>query len=1174
VDKPSSSTPWQEQLAAGSPELPKTTSTTGRLIQTIGSAAACGFILCIFEWCKHELFPNLGTLASQAATILAVTLLVTAISISLLKREKRRRHEMASKEMRYRLLFHKSLIGAYRATVDGRVLDCNVAFCRMLGYSAREELIGQSVDITYFNEGGRAGFIEQLQAEGEVTNYEERLRRKDGSVLWVLVSAALVTDEVGKGPVIKGTMTDITEQVNTQQENRRLSDIVRYSEDAIASVSMTGMIQTWNAGAERMSGYSAAEVLGKPISIITPPDQADDTAEILERLKRECRIENRELVRVRKDGQRVTLQLSVSPITDREGNIVGASTIARDITDKKHTEAALQQSEEQYRMLFEGNAIAMWVYDRKTLRYLAVNEAAIKQYGYSREEFLTMKLPDIRLAEDVPALLQEVAKEKPGVHNAGIWRHRRKDGTILSVEIISHDLIFDGTDANLVAAYDVTERKRSEVVMRQSEEQYRLLFESNPTAMYVYDRRTLGILAVNKAAIEQYGYSEQEFLAKTIADIRPAEDIPQLLQDVAAHTSGLQKRGIWRHRRRNGSNFDVEIVCHGLDFHGTNSILVAAHDVTERKRAEDAVKQAEAKYRGIFENAVVGIFQSRPDGRFISVNRALANMHGYESPEALLADVSRAGPKLMVDPSGMAKLAEEAEVRGAVRGAELEIYRKDGTRRWVRINLRVIRDASGKVVLREGTVEDITEHKAAQERVQFLAFYDALTELPQRALLKDRLEIAMAGARRRHEKIALLFIDLDRFKAINDGFGHSFGDVVLKEIAKRLKGCTRESNTLARIGGDEFIIMLCNLKDPADAVLAADQVMEAMNASFTIQGRSVNVGCSIGISIFPEHGTDGEIMIHNADVAMYAAKDSGRGNVRIFTDEMNAQTVERLTMDNDLRLAIDREEFSLVYQPQMDMEYGRITGFEALIRWKHPEIGMIPPGRFISIAENNGLILPIGEWVLRTACMQARRWQDEGLRAVPMAVNVSAVQFCQGGFLGLIRRVLQETGLAPEYMELEITESLLLSDEELTRSVLRELKTMGVKLSIDDFGTGYSCLSYLKHYPVDRLKIDQSFVRDCVADRDDAAITASIISMAHSLHLKVVAEGVEKESQMSFLRQHRCDEIQGYYFSKAIPANEAASLLQSETDFGQVGDGIAFEKLFWPTPANYSGRPH
>jgi EAL domain-containing protein (putative c-di-GMP-specific phosphodiesterase class I) len=346
---------------------------------------------------------------------------------------------------------------------------------------------------------------------------------------------------------------------------------------------------------------------------------------------------------------------------------------------------------------------------------------------------------------------------------------------------------------------------------------------------------------------------------------------------------------------------------------------------------------------------------------------------------------------------------------------------------------------------------------------------------------------------------------------------------------------------VARVAGDEFLILLRSV-DLADAAIAADRVMEMMNTSFLIQGRSLKVSCSIGVSLFPEHGEDGETLIRNADAAMSSAKDAGSGIVRFFTDEMNVQAAERLKMDKDLSAALARGEFFLVYQPQFEIESKRITGFEALTRWQHPDMGLIPPDKFIPIAENNGLILPLGEWVLRTACSQARRWQDAGLLAVPVAVNVSAIQFHQEGFPSLIRQVLQETHLQPQYLELEITESLLVSKGDATLSVLKELKNMGVKLAIDDFGTGYSCLSYLKQFPVDKLKIDRSFVRHIVVDWRDAAIASAIINMARSLHLKVIAEGVENEAQRSFLQAHRCDEVQGYYFSEPISADEAALL--------------------------------
>jgi len=419
----------------------------------------------------------------------------------------------------------------------------------------------------------------------------------------------------------------------------------------------------------------------------------------------------------------------------------------------------------------------------------------------------------------------------------------------------------------------------------------------------------------------------------------------------------------------------------------------------------------------------------------------------------------------------------------------------------------------------------------------------------------------MASARRRAERMALLFLDVDRFKLINDSLGHSVGDLLLQEVADRLKKWGRAQDTVARIGGDEFLIALTTVKDIPDAAIAAERIMDVMNSEFVIQDRAFSVNCSIGISIFPEHGADAETLIKNADAAMYCAKEAGRNTFRFFTDEMNAQATERLTLEHSLRSALDRRELFLLYQPQMDVTTGKIIGFEALLRWQHPELGLVPPDRFIRIAENSGLIVPIGEWALRTACQQARKWQENGLPLVPVAVNVSALQFRQEGFRELIQRVLRDTGLAAEYLQLELTESLLLSNVDLTFPVLQHLKEMGIELVIDDFGTGYSSLSYLRQFPVNKLKIDRSFVKHLRVNPDDAAITAAIISLAKNLNLRVVAEGVESEEQMSFLRQHYCDEIQGYYFSRPLPADEAARRLgtvagrASAANTAQRGDG-------------------
>jgi diguanylate cyclase (GGDEF)-like protein/PAS domain S-box-containing protein len=534
-------------------------------------------------------------------------------------------------------------------------------------------------------------------------------------------------------------------------------------------------------------------------------------------------------------------------------------------------------------------------------------------------------------------------------------------------------------------------------------------------------------------------------------------------------------------------------------------------------------------------------------GTIIWVNRAFTTMTGYGQEE-----IVGKNPNLL--NSGEQPESYYAELwstilSGKVWKGEIVNRRKDGTTYTEEMTITPVslEDTGNPTNTYFIAIkQDITQRKAAEKQIQFLAYYDALTGLPNRTLLQDRLSKALAGARRRKDKVALLFLDLDGFKTINDSLGHSVGDLVLQEVAERLKRFAREQDTVARVGGDEFLIVLTAVKDAADAAVAAERLMHAMTVELVIQGRSLSISCSIGIGIFPEHGTDGETLIKNADAAMYCAKESGCNSFRFFSEGMNAEAMERLTLEHGLRLALEKRELFLVYQPQMDIATGKTTGLEALLRWQHPELGLVRPDKFIRIAENSGLIIPIGEWVLRTACSQARKWQDEGLLAVPVAVNVSAVQFRQEDFCELIGRVLWETGLAPQYLEMELTESLLLSNAHVTLSVLQNLRAMGLKLAIDDFGTGYSSLSYLRQFPVSKLKIDRSFIRDVAVNPDDAAITTAIIGMAKSLNLKVIAEGVEDEAQMSFLRARQCDEIQGYYFSKPLVVEKVADKLRGD----------------------------
>jgi diguanylate cyclase (GGDEF)-like protein/PAS domain S-box-containing protein len=473
----------------------------------------------------------------------------------------------------------------------------------------------------------------------------------------------------------------------------------------------------------------------------------------------------------------------------------------------------------------------------------------------------------------------------------------------------------------------------------------------------------------------------------------------------------------------------------------------------------------------------------------------------------------------------------------------------DGTERVVHEQAEITFDKTGKAVYMAGTVQDITERKQAVESIVHMAYHDLLTGLPNRALLTDHLCLMLAAAQRRKILAAVLFIDLDRFKLINDTMGHSKGDEVLKAVAARLKKRTRESDTLARQGGDEFILLVQGLDRVEDITKVAENIFSALKEPFKYEGNIFSITVSMGVSIYPNDGEDADTLIKNADIAMYAAKDEGRNNFQLYNASMNESIAKRLRLENKLRKALDNDEFLLHYQPQVDSTSGEVIGIEALVRWQDPKEGLISPGEFIPIAEDTRLIIPIGEWVLRTACAQNKMWQDEGLKQMTMSVNISTHQFTQKDFITTVERILQETKLDPKYLELELTESIIMEGIETTIERLHALKAMGIRLSIDDFGTGYSSLEYLKRMPIDMLKIAQTFVRDITSDPNDVAIASATIQLAKSLQLEVIAEGVETREHLKLLNDLQCTRIQGYLFSKPLPSHEIEKCLKKEWRF-------------------------
>jgi diguanylate cyclase (GGDEF)-like protein/PAS domain S-box-containing protein len=485
------------------------------------------------------------------------------------------------------------------------------------------------------------------------------------------------------------------------------------------------------------------------------------------------------------------------------------------------------------------------------------------------------------------------------------------------------------------------------------------------------------------------------------------------------------------------------------------------------------------------------------------------------------------------------------------------LIRRDGVEAAIEDSAAPIHDRRGHVTGAVIVFHDVTSARALALRTTYLAHHDSLTDLPNRILLNDRLRQALAMAHRRQQKVAVLFLDVDRFKHVNDSFGHDAGDRLLKTVAQRLLASVRGSDTVSRQGGDEFVIVLSGVTHSEAAATIADKILAALRAPLQIDQHDVHITGSIGIVTYPEDGTDAETLLKRADFAMYQAKDFGRDNYQFFMPEMNERELDRQAIKNELRGALQRKEFELYYQPKMNLRTGMIIGVEALLRWHHPERGLVPPVQFIPIAEECGFIVPIGSWVLREACRQARAWQDSGLPHLQIAVNVSAVELRAKNFVSGVRAILLETGLEPRFLELELTETFLMQDSTSTAAVLHALKDMGVRLALDDFGTGYSSLSYLKRFPISTLKIDQSFVRDLTTDADDASIVCAVISMGKSLHMRVVAEGVETPEQLAFLQQQICPEGQGYHFSQPLAAAALDQLVRRASQPGTAGTNAA-----------------
>ena len=700
---------------------------------------------------------------------------------------------------------------------------------------------------------------------------------------------------------------------------------------------------------------------------------------------------------------------------------------------------------------------------------------------------------------------------------------------------------------------DVTEHRQFEDALRRSEARYK---ESQRLAHLANWEWTLGtneqwwsdelyrILELEPGAIEP---SFERFIEFVHPEDRPAIESGKRALSIETNLQDDSEIRLIVGDKLKVIEMLVEIQC-GADGK-PEAVVGTIHDVTERRQLENRLRESESRYSKTVRIAAVGIAHVAVDGRFLWANPHLLDLLGYTEDELLdltVRDVSHPEDLYVAGPERPRLHSGEIEHMKF----EKRYLRKDGTTIWARVTSTVMRADDGSILHDVSIVEDISDRKAAEERIRYLAAHDDLTGLPNRTLFAELVSHAINTASRNQRPFAVLFIDLDRFKFVNDSLGHQAGDLLLREMASRLRACMRRSDVVARFGGDEFVVLLEDLADPNDAALIARKILSSVLHPVEILGQECRVTASIGISTFPSDANDAQTLMKQADMAMYEAKETGKNNYQFYSPGTSPMSVERLTLENQLARALERREFTLQYQPKADLHTGEIRGAEALLRWWNSELGTVPPTQFIPVAEDTGLIVPIGKWVMQMACAQNVDWQRHGCPRIVMAVNLSPRQFQDPALLDDISQVLHETGMAADLLELEITESMIMHNVDRAAEKIAAIKNLGVRLAIDDFGTGYSSLSQLKRFPIDTLKVDRSFVRDIPHNAEDKAITEAIISLGKTLGVNVVAEGVETAEQCAFLRERACDEMQGYYFSKPCHPQAFAELLRSTDHSG------------------------
>jgi diguanylate cyclase (GGDEF)-like protein/PAS domain S-box-containing protein len=985
---------------------------------------------------------------------------------------------------------------------------------------------------------------------------------------------------------------------------RRLRDTVEHAGVGITRIDAAGHFIEVNQRFCHMLGYTRDELVGRPARDVTVPEDYGPGAVFREQARRGlavAKVHTSEKRYLHKDGSHLWARRTLSPAFDEHGKLRDAISIVEDITERKAAEEAARVERVLLRTII--NALPDFVHVKDAHgRVQLGNTAWLASRGLTEAEVHGKTVFDMFPA----AMAQRMDKQDRQVIATGAPVRdeefpivlRDHSGTAVTRWSATTKVPMRDEQGNIVGivgfSRDITPRRRLERERAMQHAVARALSESRSVQQTMPDL----IHTICGAMEWSYGAywlwdTTSESLKRSAwwSDIEPefdAADEVYWKELTTLYTTGLlgkawlEQRATWVSDVAEMSGFRRAASCKklglrsafafpivaadervgiieffGRDAREADEALLEVSDAVSkqigqfilRKEAEESLQESEQQLRAVFDQADVGMAMTALDMKYLRVNDKYCGIVGYDRAELLNMRVSEVNLEANVDAMREYR-SRMLHENIAATTVEKQLVRKDGSLVWVSMATSLVRGSDGTPRHFIAVIQDISETKRAaealkesEEQFRVLAHYDLLTGLPNRALFYDRLAHALAQARRNRWWLAVMFIDLDRFKNVNDTFGHAAGDLLLKQVSERLADCVRSDDTVGRLSGDEFAIVLSRLTAPSDASVVANKIIDSLNKPFSLEGTELFVSVSIGITVFPTDSVDQDALIRNADVAMYRAKDRGRNNFQFYTPEMNRRTREMLNMESELRRAVERDELVLHYQPKVSLKTGQITGVEALLRWQHPERGLVPPGDFIPLLEETGLVVQAGEWVLRAVCRQLNEWRSAGVQVVPVAVNLSARQFLSRDLGAKIKAILAESGVEAGLLEVEITESAIMNDIGEANRTLEYLQSIGVKSAIDDFGTGYSSLGYLKRFPLKALKVDRSFVSEITTDADDANITQAVISMAHSLGLIVIAEGVETEAQLAYLLRYGCDEVQGYLFSRPLPAPGCAAAI-------------------------------